>query len=397
MAPIWCWWVDYKKHPEIIEKLLLEVSLNLKELFEKGVTLSNGTVVYAAVVSIKGDMDFHKKVMNLTRSYSNLGRVNQIAICHACLAGKAEYPFEDFSETPLWSQTCYISRPWESDPYLTLIPIDKLAHERALQGDMMHILKLGIGRDIVGSVRIILLRKGFFDFDDMSKDIRFRFQRAYSSFNLYCQAQGKSAGLRSFSKAFFNMSSLVSAPWANSKASDTILLLQWLVFVLKLQISTPHVDGYNSLLSQMLQLCQSSLELRMVHTHPLWLERDCATHLYVSMMTVLRAYAFLGKRTMEFNIRAFIQKPKLHALHHIAFGLKTQLLSGALLIMNPQINGCDVNEDYLGRISRLSRRVGFRMCDLHVCERYFLKVSSLLRQRSLSHTNIWKGKKRKKS
>ena len=153
-------WI-YKKHPEIIEKLLLEVSLNLKELFEKGVTLSNGTVVYAAVVSIKGDMDFHKKVMNLTRSYSNLGRVNQIAICHACLAGKAEYPFEDFNETPLWSQTCYISRPWESDPYLTLIPIDKLAPERALQGDLMHIFKLGIGRDIVGSVLIILLRKGF--------------------------------------------------------------------------------------------------------------------------------------------------------------------------------------------------------------------------------------------
>ena len=99
-----------------------------------------------------------------------------------------------------------------------------------------------------------LTSQRFFDFDNMSKDIRFRFQRAYSSFNLYCQAQGKSAGLRSFSKAFFNMSSLVSAPWANSKASDTILLLQWLVFVLKLQIRTPHVDGYNSLLSQMLQL-----------------------------------------------------------------------------------------------------------------------------------------------
>lgn len=59
-------WI-YKRHPAVIDKLLLEVSMNLRELFETGVELSGpaGATIFAAMVSIKGDMDSHKKVMNL--------------------------------------------------------------------------------------------------------------------------------------------------------------------------------------------------------------------------------------------------------------------------------------------------------------------------------------------
>lgn len=389
-------WI-YKRHPAVIDKLLLEVSMNLRELFETGVKLSGpaGATIFAAMVSIKGDMDFHKKVMNLTRSYSNLGTVSLREICHHCLAGGEAYAFEDYRETPSWSSSCYQSRPWVSEPYLALIPFDSSAPEMALQGDMMHIFKLGVGRDIVGGVVIILIRKGFFDADGMSKDIRFRFERAHSNFKLWCHSEGKSAGLRSFSKSFFNMTSLVSAPWCNSKASDTILLLEWLVFFIRLNLIHPVVDGHEALLKPMLQLCESALALRMMHHHPLFLERSCAKFFYVSAMTVLRGYAFMGKKAVEIGIRAFIQKPKMHALHHIAFAIKSQLESGATLVANPQLNACDINEDFLGRISRLSRRVGFRLCDLHVCERYFLKISSLLRQRKMPRKSIRKVRRKK--
>ena len=38
-------------------------------------------------------------------------------------------------------------------------------------------------------------------------------------------------------------------------------------------------------------------------------------------------------------------------------------------------------KDFVGRISRLSRRVDVRTCDKQVFERYFLKVKALLRRR----------------
>ena len=373
-------WV-YKKFPHIISKLLDEVALNLKSLFETGVTLSNGTVVFAALVSIKGDMDWHRKSVKLTRSYANCGTVNSNEICHHCLAGGSSYDFEDYAENPAWSQSLYVSRPWEEEPYFTMIPHDREAPEKMLQGDLMHVFKLGIGRDIVGGILIILLRKGYFDMAGESKDIRARFSRAYNHFALWCKAMKKSAGIRSFSKGLFNMKSLMSAPWANTKASDTMMLLDWLSFFLR--TNKTKIAGFEVLLGQMLQLSESALALRMVHHHPLWLERECARFLYINMMTLLRAYALLGKKAIDLKIRAFIQKPKAHALHHIAYQLKTQLLSGASLVASPQMNACDINEDFLGRISRLSRRVGFRLVDLHVCERYFLKISTLIKRKHL--------------
>lgn len=108
----------------------------------------------------------------------------------------------------------------------------------------------------------------------------------------------------------------------------------------------------------------------------------------------------MAQSAMRLKIRAFVLKPKHHSLHHIAWFLKTELRKGAALIYNPQGYACEMNEDFVGRISRLSRRVGFRLCDKRVFERVFLKVTALLRRRkelrqSRSRSSRVKGKFRK--
>ncbi|CAL1148055.1 unnamed protein product [Cladocopium goreaui] len=270
----------------------------------------------------------------------------------------------------------------------------------ALQGDIFHIHKLGAARDVIGGVLIILLRLGFMDHEGSTKNMTDRFTRAHSYFAMWCSSNGKTPGLRSFSKAYFNLKTLVSAPWVNAKGSDSTLLLEWLDFTLRLNLQHPSVEGHTQLLRHMLQLVESSLAVRMVHTHRLWLERDCARRLYVKLMTVLRAYSVMAQSAMRLKIRAFVLKPKHHSLHHIAWFLKTELRKGAALIYNPQGYACEMNEDFVGRISRLSRRVGFRLCDKRVFERVFLKVTALLRRRkelrqSRSRSSRVKGKFRK--
>lgn len=47
-----------------------------------------------------------------------------------------------------------------------------------------------------------------------------------------------------------------------------------------------------------------------------------------------------------------------------------------------------------GRISRLSRKVGFRLVNLRVAERYFLKIHALLKTRKVN--KIWAGKKKRR-
>ena len=165
------------------------------------------------------------------------------------------------------------------------------------------------------------------------------------------------------------------------KGSDSMLLLEWLIFTLKLNLQSPAVEGHSGLLKRMLQLCQASLSLKMIHSHKLWLERDCARQLYAHIMTTLRAYAVCARDAIALKVQAFRLKPKFHALHHIGVFLKSQLVRGNTLICNPQMYACEPNEDFVGRISRLSRKVNIRLCDKRVYERYFLKVVSLLRRR----------------
>ena len=381
-------WV-YKKHTHIPTALLRELASDMRFLFEQGVVIQTGETVYAALVAIKGDLDFHQKYLNLTRSYSHLGKKNAIQICHLCEAGAQRYPFEDFSECPGWASTMLTARPWNTQqpPALSQINFDPARPELAIGHDAFHVVKVGVGRDVIGGVLIYLLRKGFFDHAGDSTNIEQRFIRAHNSFSLWCQVQGHSPGLRSFTKLFFNMKNLMSAPWCSSKASDTRLLLTWLVFVLRLNIANPTVLGHEQHLKHMCEVCQSTLDINIMHHHGLWLERPCALRLYTCMMTCLRGYAYCGRVGLQHRIRSFIQKPKHHALHHIAYKLKVELLKGAKLISSPQMLACDVNEDFIGRISRLSRRVGFRLCDLRVCQRYYIKIAVMLKKQKRQSLN----------
>ena len=389
-------WV-YKKHPHIIDELLSILAGDLTHLFHDGVTLDNGKTFFGACVALKGDMDFHAKVMGLERCYSNVGTKSEIKLCHLCHAGDVNYKFEDYSETPGWLATLHATRPWDESnpPCLTSIPFDNSAPERLLAGDLFHIVKCGVARDVIGGCLILLLRLCFFDYHGLTVNIKDRFERAHSMFSLWCKANGKSAGLRSFTMAFFNMKKLISAPWASTKGSDSVLCLQWLQFTLKLNIGNPVVPGHSKLLKAMLQVCEAALGILMVHHHGLFMERACGRLLYGHILTFLRGYAYLGRQSINLNIRAFIQKPKCHALHHIGTNIRKQLLTNAQLILSPQMTSCDVNEDFLGRICRLSRRVGFRQCDLRVCQRYGYKIVALLRNRKLRNPAVKQLKRRR--
>ena len=355
----------------VVQDLLFEITKSFKKLFTEGILVENKRY-YCALVGIKGDLDFHKKCMDLQRCYANVGTRNDKELCHLCGAGSSAIPFEDFSESPLWVQSQFKERPWstEDPPFLSEIPFDSTAPEKVLQLDVFHVHKLGVARDVVGGVLILLLRLGFFDCPGDSRNIDERFKRAHSHFALWCLATSSTPGLRSFTKAFFNMKSLVSAPWASSKGSDAKLLLKWLRHVLRINLEAPVVEGHKALLKKMLQVVDASLKLLLFHSHGLWVERACAQAMYVHMLTALRGYTVLGRESIRLRVRCFILKPKHHSLHHIAMRLRAQLELGATLILSPQCFGCEMNEDFLGRISRLSRRVSFRLVDLRVCERY---------------------------
>ena len=371
-------WI-YKNNGHVVTSLLETIVAGFQKLFSEGV-VARGKRWYAAVIAVKGDMDFHLKFCNLERSYSNVGHRTLGYICHCCMASTGAAStcgFEDFSEEPQWLLSMFRTRPWSSEPAFARLPYDGgKCPEKLLVPDPFHVVKLGLARDVVGGIIIILLRRGFFDFPHKSKSLAARLARAQSMFVLFAEVSKARFSFRGFTKQFFHIKNKLSAPWSNSKGSDSMLLLRWLCWFLRLNINHPTVqfEGSDSLLHSMLQCAEAILQMfSLMHSHRLWLERDCARLLYVRIMRALRSYSSLGRKAMQLGIRSFILKPKSHALHHIAIELRRQLLCGAPLVLNPESTATEMNEDYIGRVARLSRRVSARVVDKRVISRVLLK------------------------
>ena len=366
-------------------KLLEEMADGFRELFDEGIVIGHRKI-FAAVVAVKGDADFHTIYFALERCYSRVVAQQTMGyICHLCNAAAGTLdpgldcsPFEDFSDQPQWQRGMFRKRPWSAQPILASIPHDQQgAQERMIVPDPFHVVKIGLGRDLVGSIIVLLARKGFFDYVGSSKNLPDRLERAHSSFLMYCMATNERPALRGFTKQFFHLKNQLSSPYTNSKGSDTMSLCRWLRWLVLLNLlpGNAAVEGYDGILRVMLQCLDSLLGMfRLIHSHKLFLERPCATHLYILILRFLRGYKLFSVKSIALGVRGFALKPTAHALHHTAVCLKSQLEKGLAIILNPKAYGCEPSEDYIGRVVRLSRKVGTPVVDLRVLQRVFLKT-----------------------
>lgn len=91
----------------------------------------------------------------------------------------------------------------------------------------------------------------------------------------------------------------------------------------------------------------------------------------------LRLYASLARICQSRGLRRFPLVPKCHYFNHQFLDLLSQGLSGHEAI-NPLIFSNQLQEDFIGKPSRLSRRVNPRSAPLRVLQRTLLAIKSCL-------------------
>ena len=308
-------------------------------------------------------------------------------MCHLCYAGDPNYPFEEVDDEPGWASTLFQSRPWEENgPQLGFIPYDRFGRQEGMfrHDHLFHLFKVGMSRDVVGSLIVLYARLSFFDSDDCadgeSKDINDRLARAFGSFKLWCLQDKKSPGCRSFTRSFLNCKTFAQSPWSNSKGSDSTLLLKWLLWFTGLQLSLD-TQGFEQFFKTARKVIESILGMHKIcETHGLFLDRACAQLLYVKMMTIARGYHALARLAMSFFMVGFAVKPKYHGLKHAAYKLRLALKKGAPKMLSPNFASCESNEDHVGKISSLARKVSTRTIGHRILQRYFLKSRALFQR-----------------
>lgn len=306
-------------------------------------------------------------------------------MCSLCWAGLEEFPFEDLADTPQWSQTLHRSRPWTNTPVLSLVP-GVAAPETLYLLDPFHLFKVGMGRDLAGSTIAICCKLGCWDeVNDLheSKALDARLKRAHSCFTLWASVNGYAPGLRSFTPTFFNIENRASQAWCNTKGSDTQMVLKFILWFMRLKLlsASDFPAAQVRFFKVVKHTVQCGLELfDLLHSHGLWLHRDCAKVAYIRIMILLRGYKKLAALSMGLGFPGFGLKPKLHGMHHLAWSMKESLKRGAPRVLSPIFAGCESNEDTVGRISRLSKKVSTRTLTRRLMDRHLLKKYSLIRR-----------------
>ena len=214
-------------------------------------------------------------------------------------------------------------------------------------------------------------------------------ERAFGNLKLFCMVNKLLVtGVRSFTVA--NMHAAKNAyPFLGCKGSDTPVILKWLCFYVGLQLgdtSWPAED--RKALEWMLAGARAGLSFTQgIHGHGIWLSSSCARFLRNAVQSFGNCYAHLAEHCLNKRYSLFGCVPKLHAHLHFRSDFDDAIAEGRLFTLNPAIFDCSMSEDFVGRISRQSRRVSFRNIERSVLKAYQMKakfvISKFQRQNQL--------------
>ena len=348
----------FKKTPGLLKAMLRVVSDDIASCCTHGIVVKNQRWNFG-VIGLRGDAEWHAKTGVLNRSYQNVGHKNEIPCCHLCDAGSPRIPFEDFTRRASWKVTLGRHVPWNDLPPYSSIPFepwDTGASASFFRYDPLHVFRLGIARNFIASCLILLCNEGYYDFPGDSHAVPERLSRCWMSFTLWCEAEKKTpASMRSFSKEKLHYATTTSFPFIGCKGSDTVLLLKYLRWFAGLQIQI----AQSTEVLQLIKLgCHQGLGFQAIHGHRIWLPPHCRHEIYEFAKGFCHTYSRLAFIAMGRRLTLFGLVPKAHSLAHIYFDLERTWQNSVSL--NPAIWDTSSSEDFVGRVSKQSRRVGYR-------------------------------------
>lgn len=303
----------------------------------------------------------------------------------------AEAAMEDAYHTPL-------PKPWVREAALTR----HLMQDGAVNGDARlhkfdawHALHLGVGKSwIAGSMMLVqAIVPG--------NNIDVRIELLCSEYRSFCRREKLNLHLNRFDKHTFSGGNGTepSGTWNKASTTSTLMLfLEWacehwaeevrqderLRIVVACLMGRVVIETHSIKKEVLPHLLFGLTEaygtskvnqfMRGVYQHDCWIPASDALPLASALFAFLRAYfyeAHLSYRTCEES--KFALFPKLHALHHIAWLMRRQGETCSH-VLNPAVEICSIDEDFVGRKAVLTRSVSPRLMALRSIQRYLAQI-----------------------
>ena len=380
----------YKK-TTLLEKVLSKLADEITEVMREGLVIGSDTW-YGVCLGVKGDAPMQAKIANGTRTFMNMG-VGR-GCCMECEAGLPNYHFEDVRLSPDWEQTIYRTRPYTVASPLLKIPGQPNAPESFFCRDPFHTFKQSIGCSFISSTIVVIAELKYWP--GQSEAIAEVLSRAYTDFAFFVKKewQGRSMqSLRNFTRELFHWPRMDKFPGGRFKGSDCMLLLRWICHLITTGFFLETVDPsqrqdnsplrvpidawHKPFFELVLKAATCGLQFfNILHRSGVWLSREKAKELGLCAAGFTQAFSSLAKFWWQRRVPRYHLVPALHAFHHFWVDVKRFLerQPHATAFLNPATTNCEADEDFVGKIARLSRKVHARSTTQRSLERYAVKM-----------------------
>lgn len=322
-----------------------------------------------ATLHICGDWPWLADSGYLLRSFRNVQKHKTrkkapVGVCHQCQAGQLGVDFEQINTArPTWLRTMFSQDLCDANWKSPLLEIPHPPGKTALlwQWDIFHTWHLGVSRCFLGSFLAILSELQ----PETSIDDRFNSMSAlYLDF---CRLKHRRAHITKITKELIGWSTTTTYPTGGWHKGDlSTSLMSWVAWRYER-------EGHGW--SPMLKLAgQAAIEgndfLKTLFDGEAWLTPREAKKAAGLSLGFLRKYSKLARMAWRDSVTLWVLMPKFHSLHHLSITLLHGSEKGKVL--NPLCYGAQADEDFIGRPSRLARRVTANpvMCCSRVIQRY---------------------------
>ena len=310
-----------------------------------------------AVVQVLGDWKFLKEAFSLEFNY------NTRACCHKCEAVKEGDgpPFDDFGPAARHRQTRRTTQQYLAR-FIVPPPLSRLPgfHLDMLACDPMHCVHLGVLQWIIGSLLVVLAQSGHWGIfaGDAVTRLNLAMRVAFGEFVTWCKQRAVHTSQEPFTAAMLNRSEKQAVfPKFKCKAANGRWVGMWLndVFV------TRNVLGLEA--AVIWGVCEM---LHIMHEHHrAFLSRREASRFVRGGTCMLRSYAALALKAKGDGLALWCIKPKHHLLSHLIDHVGSSC-------ENPSVFWTFCDEDFNGRMAKMSGNLNAKQFSLRAMERYVL-------------------------
>lgn len=313
-------------------------------------------LVRAYIMILKGDWPFLKVVCHFIRNWSGN------AICWKCpavLTGPRNMLMSNLDG--VWRALTGQEPPWPADYPAAVERLPGFEHENMIEPDETHAFHLGSGRDLCATAIVILLTSGKFGPAGTRKSNCWRHLKGF------CRTHRIGLVLKYFTIANLSWSRW-QYPNLRCKASDVTAVLRWLASIAATPFSADPADVHMHefpVMASMVWAANEFWHLGFVGNRFFTdAERELA-HGFADLY--LRSYIFLAAEALREGQLHWRIRPKFHLLIHIYLSVKSRP-SGR----NFHFNSVWMDEDFVGKIMRIMRRVHNRNLPRRTMQRYLL-------------------------